>query len=193
MRNRFHVSWHSVLVSLALVALPTTDAIAQTFTPPLQSIAQLHVQRYLGRWYEIARFPNRFQKQCLSDVSADYAMRSDGQISVLNQCRLANGKWERAWGVVRQVGAEDSARLKVRFAPDWLSFVPWVWGDYWVIDLDASYGLVAVSEPSRQYLWVLSRTPQVDGPRYEALLQRLEAQGLDTQKLRKSNQILPPN
>ena len=193
MRSRDHSSWHSVLASLALAVLPMPDAIAQAAAAPLLPIAQLHVQRYLGRWYEIARFPNRFQKQCHSDVSADYAMRSDGQISVLNQCRLANGEWERAWGLARQVGAEDSARLKVRFAPDWLSFVPWVWGDYWVIDLDASYGLVAVSEPSRQYLWVLSRTPQVDGPRYEALLQRLEALGLDTQKLRKSSQILSLN
>lgn len=193
MRYRVQASWHSALVSLVLVVLSLPEATAQAAAPPLQPIAQLHVQRYLGRWYEIARYPNRFQKQCFSDVSADYAMQSDGQISVLNQCRLANGEWERAWGMARQVGAEDSARLKVRFAPDWLSFLPWVWGDYWVIDLDASYELVAVSEPSRQYLWVLSRTPQVDSVRYEALLQRLSGLGLDTQKLRKSNQIVSLN
>lgn len=193
MRCQLHTPWLAVLVSVLQAVVTLPEAKAQSAAAPLQTIAQLHVQRYLGRWYEIARFPNKFQKQCISDVSADYALQPDGQISVLNQCRLANGEWERAWGVARQVGAEDSARLKVRFAPDWLSFVPWVWGDYWVIDLDASYGLVAVSEPSRQYLWVLSRTPQVDKPRYEALLQRLEAQGLETQKLRKSSQVLSVN
>lgn len=179
--------WRSALTSLVL-AMSSADA--HTAPVPLQSIAQLDVHRYMGRWYEIARFPNQFQKQCVSNTSANYALQPDDQISVLNQCRLANGEWVRALGVARQLGAKDSSRLKVRFAPDWLSFVPWVWGDYWVIDLDASYGLVAVSEPSRQYLWVLSRTPQLDGAVYESLLERLRAQGLDTQKLRKSNQPL---
>ena len=71
----------------------------------------------------------------------------------------------------------------MRFAPSWLSFVPFVWGDYWVIDLDNDYQLVAVSEPQREYLWVLSRTPQVDAKAYEALLIRLRGLGLNTDKL----------
>jgi apolipoprotein D and lipocalin family protein len=77
----------------------------------------------------------------------------------------------------------------VRFAPEWLSFVPLVWGDYWVIDIDEAYQLVAVSEPKRNYLWVLSRTPQVNPAAYEALLQRLKARGFDLSKLEPSAQL----
>ena len=81
------------------------------------------------------------------------------------------------------MGGPQSAKLEVRFAPAWLSFLPFVWGDYWVVDLDEGYELVAVSEPKREYLWILSRTPEVDKARYEALLVRLAAMGLDVRKL----------
>ena len=90
--------------------------------------------------------------------------------------------------MARQIGAADSPKLEVRFAPAWLSFLPMVWGDYWVIDLDPDYRLVAVSEPSREYLWVLSRTPAVDAQAYEALLARLAARGFDLGKLERTLQ-----
>lgn len=150
---------------------------------PLQTIASLDVPRYMGRWYEIAKFPNWFQKKCESRTVAEYSLQANGQLKVLNRCRMADGKEDMAEGVAKQIGAANSAQLKVRFAPSWLSLLPFVWGDYWVIDLDSDYQLVAVSEPSREYLWVLSRTPQVDAKAYEALLARLRAQGLNTDKL----------
>lgn len=152
----------------------------------LQSVPFLDVQRYLGRWHEIARFPNRFQQKCVGDTSADYSLRPDGTLSVLNQCRLSNGQMEQALGVARQIGGQQSAKLQVRFAPAWLSFLPVVWGNYWVIDLDEHYELVAVSEPRREYLWILSRTPTVDEARYRALIARLQAMGLDVSKLQRS-------
>jgi apolipoprotein D and lipocalin family protein len=95
-----------------------------------------------------------------------------------------------AVGSARQVGASDSPRLKVRFAPAWLSFLPMVCGHYWVIDLDADHQPVAVSEPKREYLWVLSRTPQVAPAAYEALLARLKARGFDLTRLKVSAQTL---
>jgi len=88
----------------------------------------------------------------------------------------------------RQVGGPGSARLQVRFAPAWLSVLPFVWGDYWVIDLDERYELVAISEPKRDYLWILSRSPQVDPARYQALLARLAAMGLEVGRLEKTPQ-----
>ena len=94
----------------------------------------------------------------------------------------------QAIGEARQIGSADSPRLKVRFAPEWLSFLPFVWGDYWVVDLDDAYPLVAVSEPDREYLWILSRTPTVEPARYAALLERLAAMGLDVAKLDKTPQ-----
>jgi apolipoprotein D and lipocalin family protein len=158
-------------------------AAAEPVDQPLTTIASLDVNRYIGRWYEIAKFPNRFQKQCASDTTADYGLREDGRIRVLNRCRKADGSEDAVEGVARQVGGPTSPKLEVRFAPAFLSFLDIVWGDYWVIDLDEYYMLSAVSEPSRKYLWILSRTRQVDPLAYQALLMRLEAQGLDTSKL----------
>jgi len=150
---------------------------------PMKAIGTLDLQRYMGTWYEIARFPNRFQRKCVGFTKADYRAKPDGTIEVSNQCREADGETNIAVGEARQVGGAASAILEVRFAPAWLSFLPAVWGDYWVIDLDPAYSLVAVSEPERQYLWILSRTPKPDASAYQALLQRLQQKGLDTDRL----------
>ncbi len=168
----------------ALLAATSAQA---TEAPPLQSIPALDVQRYMGRWYEIAKFPNRFQRKCVADTSAEYKLLEDKRIRVINRCKQSDGKIEEAVGIARQPG-ESPSQLKVRFAPAWLSFLPMVWGDYWVIDLDADYQLAAVSEPTREYLWILSRTPRVEPDAYAALLRRLEAKGLDTAKLQMSLQ-----
>ena len=93
-----------------------------------------------------------------------------------------------AVGRARQVGPADSPQLKVRFAPAWLPFLPVVWGNYWVIDLDPDYPLAAVSEPEREYLWILSRSPQVDQGRYQALLDRLQVKCFDLNLLETSPQ-----
>jgi apolipoprotein D and lipocalin family protein len=150
---------------------------------PLATIASLDVPRYMGAWYEIAKFDNRFQKQCVGFTTATYAALPDGTVQVTNRCRLASGKTEVAVGAARQVGDAHSPKLKVRFAPAFLSFIPMVWGDYWVVDLDPNYQLAAVSEAKREYLWILSRTPKVDKASYAALVARLAAQGLDVSKL----------
>lgn len=175
---------------LALSLLSPLSASAQTAAPPeaLQTIERLDVARYLGTWYEIAKYPNRFQRQCVADTQALYRPRDDGQIDVINRCRQANGEMTEAVGRARQIGAADSPKLEVRFAPVWLSWLPLVWGNYWVIDLDPAYQLVAVSEPKREYLWVLSRTPTVDVAAYQALLGRLQRKGFDLSKLERSAQ-----
>lgn len=163
-------------------------AMAANDPPPMKTIASLELPRYLGKWYEIAKYPNRFQKQCVSHTVAEYSVKAEGQLQVLNRCRRADGQEDMAVGAAKQIGDTTSPKLQVRFAPAWLSFIPLVWGDYWVIDLDADYQLAAVSEPKREYLWVLSRTPQVDPKAYEALMVRLKAQGLDPSKLEMTNQ-----
>jgi apolipoprotein D and lipocalin family protein len=175
-------------LAFALALLSPVAAPAQTAAPPepLQTIARLDVGRYLGTWYEIAKYPNRFQRQCVADTSALYRLRDDGQLDVINRCRQANGEVAEAVGRARQDGPADSPKLKVRFAPAWLSWLPMVWGNYWVIDLDAGYQLVAVSEPSRGYLWVLSRTPTVEAGTYQALLNRLREKGFDLTRLERT-------
>lgn len=163
------------------IAQPAASATGEK--APLATIAALDVPRYMGRWYEIAKFPNWFQKKCVGDTSAEYSLRPDGGVQVINRCRMENGEWNEAIGDARQVGGPTSPKLEVRFAPAWLSFIPAVWGDYWVIDLDPAYQLVAISEPQREYLWVLSRNPQVGMDVFDALLQRLRLLGFDPRKL----------
>lgn len=157
-----------------------TSAYAEA---PLQTISRLDLPRYQGVWYELAKFPNWFQKKCVGETRAEYRAQDNGQIQVINRCRQADGETAEAIGTARLVGDAGSPRLKVRFAPAWLAFIPAVWGDYWVIDLDPDYQLAAVSEPGRDYLWILSRTPQISPARYQALLARLAAQGLDISRL----------
>jgi apolipoprotein D and lipocalin family protein len=104
-------------------------------------------------------------------------------VQVLNSCTTADGSVIDALGLAKQVGGTTSPKLQVRFAPAWLSWLPMVWGDYWLIDLDADYQLAAVSDAQREYLWVLSRTPRVNAAQYNALLTRLQAQGFEVQRL----------
>jgi apolipoprotein D and lipocalin family protein len=172
------------LLTLIFLFCCSLPAIAHDDSPEaLTTIDALDVPRYMGKWYEIARYPNWFQKKCVSDSVAEYSLRPDGKVQVINRCRLGNGEMKEATGIVRQVGGSNSAKLQVSFVFPWLRFIPAVWGDYWVIDLDSHYQLVAVSEPSHNYLWILARTPSVDQKIYEAMLSRLKSKGFDTGKL----------
>ncbi len=177
------------LFSALCLALPTFAAVAQDAAlPPLQTVRGVDVGRYMGRWYEVAKFPNRFQRQCVSDAVAEYRLLPDGRVEVGNRCNTADGSVDDVLGIARQIGAGDSPRFEVRFAPAWLSLLPMVWGDYWIVDLDSDYTLAAVSEPKREFLWILSRTPAVKPEAYQALLQRLRAQGLDVGRLQATPQ-----
>lgn len=171
------------IFSLLLICLGSSQALAQQGDQSVKTIATLDVSRYLGTWYEIAKFPNWFQRKCASNTKAIYSTKPDGNLRVLNSCKTAAGETSEAEGLARQIGSKDSPKLEVRFAPEWLSFLPLVWGDYWVIDLDPQYQLAAVSDPRREYLWVLSRTPQIDPKVYADLLQRLKQHQFDIQKL----------
>lgn len=178
------------LFATLLLSSPAIRAADQAASgaQPLTTIPSLDVKRYMGTWYEIAKFPNTFQKKCVGFTTATYSLREDGKVDVLNRCRLDDGSTDTAKGVARQLGGPTSPKLEVRFAPAVLSWLPMVWGDYWVIDLDPDYQLAAVSEPEREYLWILSRTPQVDPAAYKALLGRLAAQGLDLSRLAPTKQ-----
>ena len=180
----------SVVFSAGLLLL-SCSSYGQADTP-VKTITSLDVPRYLGTWYEIAKFPNWFQRKCASNTQAVYSVRPDGNLKVLNSCKTADGTLTQAEGEARQIGTKDSPKLEVRFAPAWLSFIPMVWGDYWVIDLDPQYQVAAVSDPKREYLWVLSRTPQLDKKTYDELLQRLETQKFDVRKLELTQQSAQP-
>jgi apolipoprotein D and lipocalin family protein len=142
----------------------------------------------MGTWYEVAKYPNWFQRRCIANTSATYTVQSNGMLQVLNRCQKEDGSITDALGAAKQVGDATSPKLEVRFAPAWLSFLPFVWGNYWVIDLDPQYQLAAVSEPSRKYLWILSRSKTVEPKAYEALLQRLKEKGFNLDAIEISKQ-----
>jgi apolipoprotein D and lipocalin family protein len=151
---------------------------------PLASLPALDVSRYMGTWYQVALFPNRFQAQCVSDTTATYRLLPGGQVEVLNRCRTASGQLDDALGVARPVGViQDGqlqpARLQVSFLPSWLRWTGVGWGDYWVVQLATDYRYVVVSEPSRRFLWILSRTARLSAEDDAAIRKRLLEQGFD--------------
>jgi apolipoprotein D and lipocalin family protein len=149
---------------------------------PVRTVPLVDLARYAGDWFEIARFPNRFQRQCVGDVRASYARRPDGLVDVVNRCRTADGETE-ARGVARIVDERTMARLKVRFAPAWLSWLPVVWGDYWIIGLAEDYSWAVVGSPDRNYLWLLARTPQLKEESAAAARAAARANGFDVERL----------
>lgn len=166
---------------IALVTLLLSGATAHAAEP--QTVAQVDLGRYAGRWYEIGRFPNPFQSDCASDVTATYQARPDGRIDVVNRCRRTTGELDEAVGVARVEDETSRAKLKVRFAPAFLSFLPFVWGDYWVLGLGSDYDWAVVGTPDRQNLWVLARSPQLADEAYAAALALARAQGFDVARL----------
>jgi apolipoprotein D and lipocalin family protein len=163
-----------LLLCLGLFAVPAMSA-------PLASVPKLDISRYAGQWYEIAHLPMRYQKDCIGDITAHYTLNADGTVAVRNTCRTAEGT-DVAEGVAKPV-AGHPARLEVSFAPGWLSWVPFVWADYWVIAIDPDYQWAIVGEPDRDYLWILSRTPSMERSRFEALKAQATAMGYDLSPL----------
>jgi apolipoprotein D and lipocalin family protein len=145
--------------------------------PPLDVVAKVELDRYAGRWYEIARYPNSFERGCVG-VTADYTPRDDGRIDVVNTCfeSSLDGPSRDIRGSARVVDETTNAKLKVSF------FWPFE-GDYWIIDLDEDYDYAVVGEPSRRFLWILSRTPQMDDDTYLGIVESLPAFGYDPGRL----------
>lgn len=177
-----------ILVVSAAIALFGLGAksLAQDSQPPLKTVAHVDLSRYLGTWYEIASFPQWFQKGCTA-TTATYALRGDGKIDVLNACHKDSlaGPRDEAHGHAYIADKASNAKLRVTF------FWPF-YGDYWVIDLGENYEYAVVGHPSRNYLWILSRKPQMDAAVYEGILSRLKAQGYDLSRLQKTLQPSQP-
>ena len=124
--------------------------------------------------------PNWFQKKCAGDVTATYTLLEDGAIRVVNRCRKENGELTEVEGRARRAEEDGpTAKLEVRFAPAWLSFLPFVWGDYWIIDLAADYSYAVIGDPDREYLWILARTPTLPPATLDDIRGRVRDQGYD--------------
>lgn len=145
----------------------------------LEAVPHVELTKYLGKWYEIAHLPFKFEDGC-SDITATYTLNKDSSISVLNEC-TKNGKTKQAKGKAKVVDKTSGAKLKVTF------FWPF-YGDYWIIKLSDNYTYSVVGTPNRRYLWILSRTPQMDETLYSQLIDFAKTKGFDVEKLIKTNQ-----
>jgi len=167
-------------------------AAAGVASAPLPNVpvTALDLGRYKGEWHEIAHLPMYFQRKCVGEITARYTLLADGTVEVRNACRNRDGGRDEAVGLARTAPGPAGA-LKVRFAPAWLSWVPFVWADYWVLELDPQYRWAVVGGPARKYLWVLSRTPDMDSGTYAAIRERASRRGYPVDKLVRTGTLKP--
>ncbi len=171
-----------MLLMLFNISLVACSLGTKTEFPPLLVVPSVDLHQYAGTWYEIARFPHRFQEGCVG-TTATYTLREDGKINVLNQCRIEtlDGEIKTASGKAWVVDKKTNAKLKVSF------FWPFS-GHYWIIDLGDNYEYAVVGHPNRKYLWILSRSPIMDEKIYDSITEKLKEQSYDTSKLIKTPQ-----
>jgi apolipoprotein D and lipocalin family protein len=189
---RSRVNPHLATTALAFVgghfmarekAEPETRSDARTVDP----VAQVSLERYLGRWYEVARLPFAHEADCAGEVSASYERVGEG-IEIVNRCRLRDGRWRVARGMAQEVQGSRGARLKVSFAPQWLHWLPTAWADYWILDVDAHYRSALVGTPDREQLWLLSRSPRMSEMEFRRLMDIARAQGFDVERVQLTRQ-----
>ena len=171
----------TTIVAMGLIMLGGTATAKDK--PPLTVVDPVDLERYLGKWYEIASYPAWFQKGCTGST-AEYSLLPEGKIQVVNRCRKGSldGPLKESKGKAEVADTATNAKLKVWF------FWPFK-GNYWIIDLDPNYQWAVVGEPSRKYLWILSRNPAMDEAVYQGILGRLPQQGYDPARLRKTAQV----
>jgi apolipoprotein D and lipocalin family protein len=153
----------------------------------LATVSDVDLPRYMGTWHEQANFPMYFQRKCARNTRAIYSLMASGQLAVRNECETRDGGKIAVSGLARKA-ADSSSKLKVRFAPPALSFLPFVWGDYWIIALDADYQWSIVGTPNRKNLWILTRDKNVSQETYQRLVGIAGSKGFDTGKLIRTEQ-----
>jgi len=169
--NRFTTAVFSAALLLILAA--ACARVPARPQPPLTTTPNVDLARYQGTWHEIARYPHWFEEGCFG-ATAHYEQQENREIRVINRCRKGGpeGTPDEATGRARVVPESGNAKLKVSF------FWPFE-GDYWIIHLDENYRHAIVSEPNRQYLWILSRDPEMDAATLAALKEKIRQMGFD--------------
>lgn len=181
-----------IITALLLALSAAAPAVQSPPLAPLQALPSLDVAPYMGTWYQVLWFPNRFQKQCVADTAATYRSLGNGTVEVTNRCRMADGKVDTVVGLARppagvsriDAGKLMPARLEVSFLPAWLRWTGIGWGAYWVVELAPDGRYVIVSEASREYLWVLSRKPALTSEDDLTIRSKLQALGFDLSVLK---------
>ena len=177
-----------ITISFTII-LATLSFFAQSETAsPVKAVTAVDLGKYAGTWYEIAKYPNKFQKNCVGNITATYTLKGADKLEFLNKCLKKDGTVENAKADGKVEDKRTNAKLKVRFAPGFTSFLPFVWADYWVIDLADDYKYAVVATPDRDYFWILSREPEMKDALYQDILRRAEKQGFNPAKVVKTPQ-----
>ncbi len=150
--------------------------------PPVRTVPYVDLERYMGKWYEIAAYPQSFQKNCVKS-SAEYSLRDDGKVNVLNSCIQKDGTVKDAKGTAKVVDKTTNSKLKVSF------FWPF-YGDYWIMDLGTNYEYVVVGNPDRDALWILSRTPEMREDVYQRILRGIENQKYSLEPIKVTGKVV---
>lgn len=155
---------------------------------PLQVVETLDVERYMGTWYAIASIPTSFERQCVQGTTAQYTLLENGKVEVVNTCYNAEGNPDVARGRAWIPDPKEPSKLKVSFVN-----ILWFWlfaAPYWVIDLAPDYSYAVVGHPTRQYGWILSRTPTLPDDVFSGIVARLEEQGYRFEDFRTIDQSI---
>jgi len=172
-----------VFAGLLAVAVLAGCANSGTGVVPPKTVETVDLQRYQGTWYELARLPMFFQRNC-AQSEARYDLLDDGRVAVTNRCRTLEGEWQEAKGQAVPQVAGQTDKLWVRFDNWFSSLLPGVAkGEYWVLYLDDDYQTALVGHPNRDYLWLLARTPHVAPAMRDKLLEVARGQDYDTAAL----------
>ncbi len=178
----------TTFITLVGLSFTACNTLSTTHKPTPTTVSEIRLNDYLGTWYEIGRLPMFFQNKCTHDVTATYQLKDNGNINVLNTCVTKNG----TTSVNGEAHAIDStnAKLKVSFLPSFLKKLPIGQSNYWVLatDQDSSgrYTSALVGTPNHEYLWILSRTPTLDGMTYERYLKVALQNGYDLTNFKKT-------
>lgn len=169
----------AILVATGLGAAAVGAALAakKRSGAPLETVEFVDVERYQGRWFEIAHYPAWFERESDKNTTAQYTALPDGRIRVVNHTTDSQGRPRTARAMARVVDAATKAKLKVSFNPLLPS------GDYWIIDLADDYSYAVVGEPRRRFLWILSRTTRLPAHVFDGIAARLLAKGYDPVRL----------
>ena len=141
----------------------------------VNTVSFVDLSKYAGKWYEIAKIPNRFQKGCARGTTAEYKLRDDGNIDVINKCIEEDGSINEAEGLAKIVDEKTNSKLEVSFVS--IFGIHLFWGDYWVIGIDKNYEYAVIGHPERKYGWILSRTPQLSKDKLDEAFRILKNNG----------------
>ncbi len=173
MKSNLHL-FFSVIIILFTYG-ETKILNAQNMNKEPITVDSVDLNKYAGLWYEIAKIPNRFQKNCVRNTTAIYKLRDDGKIDVINKCIDEDGNTDEVEGIAKVADSKTNAKLEVSFVR--ILGIQLFWGDYWIIGLEKDYKYAVVGTPSRKYGWILSRTPKLSPEDIDKIFNIIRKQG----------------